>query len=73
MPHRHNRYFAFEHPGGASSWDMPEVQNVAKLERVEIVKFDMCQYGMTIVDPVDGKAKPVNKRTKIMINSPEVA
>ena len=49
------------------------MQKVAKLERVEIVKFDMCQYGMTMVDPIDGKTKPVKKRTKIMTNSPEVA
>ena len=47
LQHRHLRYFAFEHPGGASSWDMPAVQKVAKLERVEIAKFDMCQYGTT--------------------------
>ena len=63
LQHRHIRYFVFEHPGGASSWDLSEVQKVAKLERVEIVKFDMCQYGMTMVDPLDGKAKPVKKRT----------
>ena len=73
LQHRHNRYFAFEHPGGASSWDMPEVQKVAKLERVEIAKFDMCQYGMTMIDPFDGKAEPVKNRTTIMTNSPEIA
>ena len=73
LQHRHNRYFAFEHPGGASSWDMPEVQKVAKLERVEIAKFDMCQYGMTMIDPLDCKAKPVRKRIQVMTNSPEIA
>ena len=73
LQHRHNRYFAFEHPGGASSWDMPEVQKVAKLERVEIAKVDMCQYGMTRIDPFDGKTKPVKKRTKLMTNSLEIA
>ena len=52
---------------------MPEVQKVAQLERVEIVKFDLFQYGMTMVDPLDGKAKPVKKRTNITTNSPEVA
>ena len=73
LQHRHNRYLAFQHPGGESSWDMPEVHKVAKLERVDIVKFGMCQYGMTMVDPLDGKAKPVKKRTEIMTDSPEVA
>ena len=73
LQHRRIRDFAFEHPGGASSWDMPEVQKVAKLERVEIVNLDMCQYGMSMVDPLDGKAKPVKTRTNIWTNPPEVA
>ena len=49
---------------------MAEVQKLAKLDRVEIMKFDMCQYGMTMVDPADGKAKPVKKRTRCMTSSP---
>ena len=73
LQHRHNRYFAFEHPGGASSWNMPEVQKAAKLERVQTVKLDMCQYGMTMVGPFYSKAKPAKTRTKIITNSPEVA
>ena len=73
LQHQHNRYYAFERPGGASYWDMPGVQKVAELESVEIVKFDMCQYAMTMVDPLDGKANSVKKRTKEMTDSPEVA
>ena len=72
LQHRCNRYFAFEHPSGATSWAMPEVLKVAKLDRVQIAKFDMCQYGMEMLD-TDGKMKPVRKRTKIMTNSPEIA
>ena len=49
------------------------MQKVAALERLEIVKIDMSQYGMTMADPLDGKTKLVKKRTKIMTISPEAA
>ena len=67
------RYFAFEHPGSATSWSMPEIIKVSKLERVQIASFDMCQYWMGMVDPDDSKRKPVKMRTNIMTNSPEIA
>ena len=69
---RENRYFVFEHPDGASSWDMPEVKKIMELECVETVKFDMCAFGMTATDE-QGVERPVQKGTQILTNSPEVA
>ena len=40
LQHRCNRYFAFEHLSGATSWEMPEVLKVSKLDRVQVAKFD---------------------------------
>ena len=69
---RCNRYFAFEHPATATSWDMAEIKKVHDMEGVVKVKFDMCQFGMVATD-VDGVTRPVQKRTAVLTNSYEVA
>ena len=73
LQHRSNRYFVFEHPAGATSWDMAEVKKVHGLEGVLKIKFDMCQFGMEARDPLDGQVRPVQKRTAVLTNSYEIA
>ena len=70
---RANRYFVFEHPANATSWDMAEVKKVHSMEGVLKIKFDMCQFGMEAKDPTDGVIGPVQKRTAVLTNSYEVA
>ena len=63
--HRARRFFAFEHPYNASSWEQDVVKNVARLPGVETVIFDQCMLGL--VSPV--RRIPIRKRTKIMTNN----
>ncbi len=64
------RYFLHEHPNAASSWSMPEVVKMLMEDDVDVVTCDMCAYGLSIDDPL-GHAL-VEKRTRLMSNSPEV-
>ena len=62
------RFFAFEHPANATSWDQPCVKAVMACPGVEVVQFDQCMLGLTTkVNKV-----PTRKRTKIMTNIPEL-
>ena len=71
MQHREGRYFAYEHPKTATSWKMAEVVKVANMDRVQVVKLDMCRFGMMSSDG-DGPGL-VLKPTCIMTNCPEIA
>ena len=62
------RYFVFEHPATAKSWDTVVVQNVAALTGVRIVTFDQCRYGF-----VSPGGQPLRKRTSFMTNCSFVA
>ena len=44
---REGRYFLFEHPKTATPWMMPEVEKVARMDDVDIVKLDMCATDTT--------------------------
>ena len=68
---RENRYFLFEHPKTATSWKMAEVLKVANMSGVDIVRMDMCRFGMMSKDE-EGPGL-VMKPTSMMTNSPEVA
>ncbi len=57
-----SRYFGFEQPGRASSWDLESVKRVAALPGVVKVAFDMCMFGK--VTPFS--KQPLKKRTMIM-------
>ena len=63
---KERRYFAFEHPARASSWQTAEVMAVQHMSGVQAVVIDMCMLGM--------KSKvhriPMRKRTRILTNSP---
>ena len=59
-----NRFFMYEHPWKASSWELDSVQHVKSQDTVRLVTFDMCAVGMT-----SPAGQPVKKRTTIMTNS----
>ena len=67
---REGRYFLFEHSMTATSWFMPEVEKVARMDGVQIVKLDMCAFGMVSKDE-DGIGL-VKKLTSMKTSSPEV-
>ena len=54
----------------ATSWKMPEVEKVAKMPGVEVVRTDMCRFGMLSKDELG--VGLVKKPTNMMTNSPEV-
>ena len=62
-------FFAFEHPGRATSWREAIVKDVENLSGVYLAEFDMCMLGL--VSKVAGK--PIRKRTKLMTNSWKLA
>jgi len=64
-----SRYFAFEHPARASSWDLECIKRVATLRGVVKVPFDMCMFGKT----TPFSKQPIKKRTFIMTNSAVLA
>ena len=68
---RGGRYFLHEHPENATSWQMPEVIELAAQAGVGMTVCDMCAYGMEITDK-DGEAL-VRKSTKVLTNADEVA
>ena len=62
-------FFAFEHPARATSWATEVVRDIARMESVRVVEFDMCHFGLTTkIGNV-----PTRKRTKIMTNSSKLA
>ena len=40
------RYFVFEHPAGATSWQQAAVMEVAMMKGVGMTMVDMCAYGL---------------------------
>ena len=68
LQHANVRWFFYEQPHRASSWQLPEVEVVAALPGVWKSTFDMCCYGMK--SPL-GKA--VRKRTTVMTNNEVLA
>ena len=63
---RNNHYFAFEHPGRATSWALPCVRHVQSLPGVVTITIDMCMLGLV----TKVSKTRTRKRTKIMTNSP---
>ena len=39
------RYFIFEHPSSASSWELPRMMRLLKRQSIWEVESDQCQYG----------------------------
>ena len=60
----HNRFFALEHPAGASSWQVKAMRELQSQPQVQSIVFDQCQFGLT--SPL---GSPLRKRTRIITNS----
>ena len=48
---REHRYFIFEHPDGASSWQMAEVKKLMAADCVETVNLCMCVFSIACYKP----------------------
>ena len=66
--HRQGRYFMFEHPDLAKSWEEDCVEKVAEMEGVFRVTCDMCRFNLR-ADGVELNRKP----TGLLLNSEEMA
>ena len=55
----------FEHPAGASSWELTCVKRMIQQKDVHKVNFDTCRAGLT-TNNKDGEEKPSRKRTSIL-------
>lgn len=62
--HQKGRFFLFEHPSRAKSWDSRRMTELAQLHGVDEAVFDMCEYGM--VDRISGL--PHKKETRLLGN-----
>ena len=65
------RYFLFEHPAFASSWQEVNMQKLMADSRVDRVRADQCQYGSEVVTGIKA-GSPVKKPTGFLSNSAEV-
>ena len=60
--------FVHEHPMQATSWNTECIRNVLRQPGVQLVRLDMCQYGL-----VTKEGAPAMKPTFLMTNSTAVA
>eukprot|EP00959_Pyramimonas_sp_CCMP1952_P310072 6488926-Pyramimonas_sp.AAC.1 len=44
---RKGRYFSFEHPEGASSWDLGQIRELLAYDDVHSVVTDQCEFGLS--------------------------
>jgi hypothetical protein len=63
------RYFCFEHPASASSWQYDVVKALMCLPGVFCITLDQCHLGLAS----KVAKKPMRKRTKIMTNCWQLA
>ena len=63
------RYFCFEHPASASSWQYDVVKALMCFPGVFCITFDQCQLGLAS----KVEKKPMRKRTRIMTNCWQLA
>ena len=69
LQHRDGKYFLFEHPAGANSWEVAEIQQVMNLPGTEWRRADLCQYGLTTRGEDGVSQIPAKKPTGFMSNS----
>ena len=70
IQHENGMYFLHEHPHSATSWKMPEVEEIMGLDGVELTKGDMCAFGM--YQDTDEGRKLVLKPAGFMTNANEI-
>ena len=61
------RYWLYEHPIGASSWNLKTIAQLLRLPGVTRVRADQCAYGLTAT--VNGESRPAMKPTGFLTNS----
>ena len=66
---REGRFFVFEHPATATSWEQTVVKDIASLPGVQTVTCDLCMLGLQ----AKVSKLPMRKPTKIMTNSSDMA
>eukprot|EP00959_Pyramimonas_sp_CCMP1952_P353817 7413061-Pyramimonas_sp.AAC.1 len=70
--HEKKRWFLHENHWSARSWKDPEVQSVASLPGVDVVRGDMCSWGLNARSET-GDLEPVMKGTGWMTNNRRLA
>ena len=71
---KNGRWFLHEHPTGASSWDLEEIQKLQEELGVQVVTADQCMYGLKTWRKKGGKKDvAARKRTKFMTNAKAIA
>ena len=66
---RRGRYFLFEHPAYADSWQLPQMVQFAESPGVSTVIGDMCMYGLVTPNGDRTGFLPAKKPTQFMSNS----
>ena len=64
---RHGRFFVFEHPASASSWQLPSLGAALAAPGVVRFTFDQCRFGL-----VSPRGAPLKKGTAFLTNSQAV-
>ena len=66
------RCFLHEHPAGATSWGLSEVQELMNKSDILTTIADQCMYGLLTNDD-KGNWVPAKKKTRFMTNSQAIA
>ena len=64
-------YFLHEHPRWATSWRLESIEELKRIEGVETVHGDQCQFGAEVLRGKH-RGSPVLKPTGFMSNSPKI-
>jgi len=67
-----DRYFLHEHPMWATSWELPNIEQILTRPDVTRVHGDQCQFGAEIQSG-EHRGQPIKKPTGFMTNSPAIA
>ena len=67
------RLFLHEHPAHATSWRLPEVERVMKLNGARVVEADQCMFGLKTKGSSSKEWKAAKKPTKFMTNAWHIA
>ena len=62
------RYFLYERPAYASSWQTQIIEYIMRVDGVDKATYDQCHYGCA-----DSEGNPVKKPTSFMTNAPDLA
>ena len=69
LQQRRGRYFLFEHPAYADSWQLPQMKEFVDSPGVATIVGDMCMYGLVTPNSDRTGFLPAKKPTQFMSNS----